>query len=256
MHADTATTARFAGRSKDYDRARPGYPPALLQVLLRAGALPRGGVVVDVGAGTGRLSGLFLGAGYPVLAVEPEPDMLARAHARFARQGRFAAALGTAERLPVGEGRAGLIVAGTAFHWFDAPTAVGEFRRALVPGGQAALVWNYRDETADSFLAGYEAAMRTHCPGYAERRHRRLSGEALAAHFEPGSFTEHSLPNEQRLDWHLLVHRVRSSSYVPADGPAWEALLADLQALFEREQEEGSITFRYQTRVFCGIPRG
>jgi SAM-dependent methyltransferase len=125
----------FGGLAAEYARWRPSYPDAAVDWLLPAGATR----VVDLGAGTGKLTGLLLARGLRVDAVEPDPEMLvvlARLHpAATAHQAG-------ADALPVPDASVDAVLVGQAWHWFPKEQAVAEVRRVLRPGGQLGLVWN------------------------------------------------------------------------------------------------------------------
>ncbi|NMO91023.1 class I SAM-dependent methyltransferase [Actinomycetospora sp. TBRC 11914] len=129
--------ARSFGRlAADYDRVRPGYPPAAL-----AGLPP--GPVADVGAGTGKLTSVLVGAGRPVVAVEPDPEMRAVLEGRALPGVEVRA--GSGERLPVADDTVAAVVYGQAWHWVEPVAAAREARRVLAPGGALALLWNRPD---------------------------------------------------------------------------------------------------------------
>jgi SAM-dependent methyltransferase len=136
-----AERARSFGRlAADYDRIRPGYPAAAVAPL-------PSGSVVDVGAGTGKLTTALVAAGHAVVAVEPDPDMRA-VLAGHALPG-VDVVDGTGERLPIPDGAAASVVYGQAWHWVDPVAASAEARRVLDPRGVLALLWNLPDVTAD-----------------------------------------------------------------------------------------------------------
>jgi SAM-dependent methyltransferase len=135
---DHATS--FGAAADSYERGRPSYPSEALDWLLPAGR-PR---VVDVGAGTGKLTRQIHARGLPVTAVDPSADMLARL--RRAAPG-VPALVGTAEALPLPDGAADAILVAQAWHWVDPARAVPEAARVLSPGGTLGLVWNLRDES-------------------------------------------------------------------------------------------------------------
>jgi ubiquinone/menaquinone biosynthesis C-methylase UbiE len=123
-----------------YRRARPSYPAAAVEWALEAAPGRR---VVDLAAGTGKLTEVLVAAGADVVAVEP----LANMRAELERALPSVRALdGTAERIPLPGGSADAVLVGQAFHWFDAPAALAEIARVLVPGGTLGLVWNMRDD--------------------------------------------------------------------------------------------------------------
>jgi SAM-dependent methyltransferase len=135
--------ARSFGAAADaYERGRPGYPAAALDWLLPAGR-PR---VVDLGAGTGKLTRQLRDRGLPVLAVEPSERMLGQF--RHAVPGVFPLR-GSAERIPLPDRSADTVLVAQAWHWVDPARAVPEVARVLSPGGRLGLLCNRRDERTD-----------------------------------------------------------------------------------------------------------
>ncbi|GAA3345119.1 class I SAM-dependent methyltransferase [Amorphoplanes nipponensis] len=125
-----------------YERGRPPYPDAALDWLLPAGATH----VVDVGAGTGKLTRHLHERGLTVTAVEPSDGM--RAELGRVLPGVPVRA-GTAEALPLPDHSADAVLCAQAWHWVDPARAVPEIARVLAPGGRLGLIWNLRDERAD-----------------------------------------------------------------------------------------------------------
>ncbi len=124
-----------------YDRARPSYPDDAVKAVL--GDLADAPEVVELGAGTGKLTEQLLGRGARVTATDPSEAMLGllRRRAPAAR-----AVAGAAEQVPLRNRSADLVVAAQAFCWFDADRALQEVARVLRPGGAFAVVWSARDE--------------------------------------------------------------------------------------------------------------
>ena len=127
-----------------YERARPGYPPAAVAWLMEHLRIKPGAVVVDLAAGTGKLTRLLAPAGSTLLAVEPLGEMR-RLLANLCPTVPVAGA--TAERLPMRTGSVDAVSVAQAFHWFDADAAFAELRRVLRPGGRVGLIWNARDRS-------------------------------------------------------------------------------------------------------------
>jgi SAM-dependent methyltransferase len=128
----------FGAAAERYDRYRPGYAAAAVGWAL--GERPVR--VVDLGAGTGILSRLLRELGHEVVAVEPDDRM--RAQLSAVSPGVTALA-GTAEELPLPDRSVDAVVAGQAYHWFDAARALPEIARVLRPGGVFAALWNDAD---------------------------------------------------------------------------------------------------------------
>lgn len=143
---DPRRATAFGRYARDYDRWRPDYPPDAVDWVLPPGATR----VADVGAGTGRLTGLLVARGLDVDAVEPDADMLAVLRERW--PGVRAHRAG-ADRLPLADGVVDAVVVGTAWHWFPHEAAVGEVRRVLRPGGRLGLLWNGPTRTEEGWAA-------------------------------------------------------------------------------------------------------
>ena len=161
-----ALAGAFAGQGEDYDRLRPGYPPAALEAMLAAlpgvPALLSGTAstsdgapssdassslrAVDLGAGTGKLSWALVERGFEVTAVDTSAAMLETARRRGA-PGALATRVAPAEATGLPGASAELVTVAQAWHWFDAEAASAEVLRLLAPGGVLALVWNMLDVT-------------------------------------------------------------------------------------------------------------
>jgi SAM-dependent methyltransferase len=147
-----AQAASFGAAAGAYERGRPPYPPEAIDWLLPAGAVR----VLDLGAGTGKLTRQLAGRGLDVTAVEPSEGM--REQLRRAVPGVRALA-GSGERIPLPDRSVDAVLVAQAWHWVDPARAVPEVARVLRPGGRLGLVWNVRDERAD-WVAGLGAILR------------------------------------------------------------------------------------------------
>ena len=147
-----AQAASFGAAADAYERGRPPYPPEAIDWLLPAGAVR----VLDLGAGTGKLTRQLTGRGLDVTAVEPSEGM--REQLGRAVPGVRALA-GTGERIPLPDRSVDAVLVAQAWHWVDPAQAVPEVARVLRPGGRLGLVWNVRDERTD-WVAGLGAILR------------------------------------------------------------------------------------------------
>jgi SAM-dependent methyltransferase len=129
----------FGQEAAAYERGRPSYPPEAIDWLLPDGARD----VLDLGAGTGKLTIRLVERGLTVVAVDPIPEMLEVLSRSLPDT---PALLGTAEEIPLPDNSVDSVLVAQAWHWFDPERAVAEVARVLRPGGRLGLVWNTRDE--------------------------------------------------------------------------------------------------------------
>jgi SAM-dependent methyltransferase len=211
MTVPDAARRGFERQAEAYERGRPAYPERAITWLTAELALGPGRTVVDVGAGTGKLTRALLPSGAEVIAVEPVAAM----RRVLERELPGVTALGaTAESLPLHDGAADAIVAGQAFHWFDGPAALAQFHRVLRPGGRLGLIWNARDRRQPLQRAIEELTepLRGSTPSLGSGKwHAAFEESAL---FEPVS--ERKIPFELALDPDRFVDRIASVSFIAA----------------------------------------
>jgi SAM-dependent methyltransferase len=246
----TRPTERFSSRVENYDRYRPSYPRAAIDLLKTRCGLSPGAVVADIGSGTGILTELLLGSGAQVIGVEPNDGMRAAAEARLRGQARFRSVNGTAEATTLPPASIDLLVAGQAFHWFDVEQARAEALRLLRSGGFGALLWNERPPEATAFLADYEGLLLRHAAEYAQITASRAD-EASMRRFFGGAMELATFPNQQSFDFEGLKGLLLSSSYAPEPGhPQHEPMMAGLREVFRRHEHGGRVVFPYRTLVY------
>ncbi|MDT0182920.1 class I SAM-dependent methyltransferase [Microbacterium sp. ARD31] len=129
----------FGSVAEAYDRGRPSYPAEAVAWL--AGGEAK--VVLELAAGTGKLTRALVDQGHAVFATEPDEAMLEVLRDRVPE---VSAKVATAEEIPANDRSVDVVVVAQAFHWFDPESALPEIARVLKPGGHVALVWNSRDE--------------------------------------------------------------------------------------------------------------
>lgn len=139
MSSPKARSLSFGSEAAAYERGRPSYPPEAIDWLLPEGAHD----VLDLGAGTGKLTTRLVERGLDVIAVDPIPEMLELLSTSLPDT---PALLGTAEEIPLADNSVDAVLVAQAWHWFDPERAVKEVSRVLRPGGRLGLVWNTRDE--------------------------------------------------------------------------------------------------------------
>jgi SAM-dependent methyltransferase len=231
----------FGDVADAYERARPGYPEEAVRWLVGEEARD----VVDLGAGTGKLTRSLVALGHRVTAVEPLPEMIA--HLLAAVPG-VTAVQGEAEAIPLEAESADVVVAAQAFHWFDHGSALQEIARVLRPGGWIALVWNTRDDREPWVAQLSEEVLGSE--GLEER-------DAAAPVRESGLFEEverAEFPYTQRLDRVGVVDLVLSRSYCAVMTQAERAPLLDrVERLFDEHAVDGLVELPYVTECFRAV---
>jgi SAM-dependent methyltransferase len=237
MTIHRAAAAGFARGAGAYERARPDYPADAVSWLADRLGLSPGRVVVDLAAGTGKLTRALVPTGAEVIAVEPVAEM---------REGIATASRvleGTAELIPLEDACADAVTVAQAFHWFDSRAALAEIHRILRPGGALGLIWNRRGD--DPVNRSIEALMRPH---RADTPAARFNQWRQAFEDTPlfGPLEEAGSPNLQELDADGLADRVGSTSFIAAlPDREREAVLAQARAI----AGDGTVEVRYQTEV-------
>jgi SAM-dependent methyltransferase len=242
----------FDRNADAYEAARPSYPTEAVAHIVGHGGIGPGRRVLDLAAGTGKLTRLLVPTGAEVVAVEPVAGM----------RDRLVASLpdievhdGTAEALPFDDGSFDAVTVAQAFHWFDAPVALAEARRVLRAGGHLFLVWNTRDRDHDwvrqfgDLLVDGPDAERPY-DSYYDVDYAAVVAEAGG--FTPLELWTHAW--EQPCDPDLLVARAESVSVVGSLPPAdKERVLDRIRHLADTHPDlagRSRFPFPYTTRVY------
>ena len=233
----------FADVAGAYERGRPGYPEEAVRWLV--GDEPRD--VVDVGAGTGKLTRVLLAHGHRVVAVEPLDEMRAQLVEAVPD---VRAVAGSAEAMPLPDASADIVTSAQAFHWFDHARALPEIARVLRPGGRLALVWNSRDDRDPwmarvSAIIGNETVQETDVIPV-------LDASGLFGPVERVSFSF-----EQVLDREGLLDLVLSRSYLAKlSPPDREPVLDAVGALYDETASSDGVRLAYVTECFRATKKG
>lgn len=198
----------FSRRADIYERGRPGYPDAVVDLLRRHGGLTAASRVVDLAAGTGKLTRQLAQVSARCVAVEPSAAM----RSAFAeRVPGVPVVAGVAESIPLLTATCDVLTAAQAFHWFDPGRSLAEIVRVLRPGGTVALLWNERDEGVP-WMAEVGRLLRTVGDAPYWRALEYLP--ALTRSPDLVDVVRQSLPFDVPVDRSGLVDLVASRSYV------------------------------------------
>lgn len=215
-HADS-----FKRGADEYDRHRPGYPADTVAWLLGDAS-----DVLDLGAGTGKLTAELVRLGANVTAVDPSDEMLRVLRSRLPQVTTLE---GSAEQIPLADASVDLVTVAQAWHWVDAEAASAEVARVLRPGGRLALIWNSRDESV-GWVDELSAAMH--------------QGLHEAGHYQP-ALGAGLVVTAQRTDrWMqptsragILALATTRSYYLVAPPEEQRAMLARIETVLDRRTE-------------------
>jgi ubiquinone/menaquinone biosynthesis C-methylase UbiE len=200
----------FGAQAAAYAEHRPDYPVAAVRWALDA-STPTPKAVLDLAAGTGKLTAGLVDLGLEVTAVEPDTEMLAE----LLRGLPSVTALeGHAERIPLPDASMDGVFVGQAFHWFDVDKALTEIGRVLKPGGVLLALWN-RDDESVPWVAGFKALTQAAASSSWTRREQGMPKHPAFTEFEEATF-----PHAQRRTAETLIETVSTQSHMLVADPA------------------------------------
>jgi SAM-dependent methyltransferase len=242
----TAERARsFGAAAAEYERARPAYPDEAVAWLLPEGVE----TVLDLGAGTGKLTRSLASRGLEVIAVEPLPEMR---EILVERLPGVRALAGSAEEIPLEDRSVDAVTVAQAWHWVDERRALPEVARVLRPGGVLCLIWNRRDRRVE-WVRRLSEVM-----GASTAESMRMEELAIGAPF--GVTESFDFSWRRPMDLELLLEMVSSHSHVITASPARRAeIIAGVRELVEADPALSSgDAFEMPYRTYCfraALPR-
>jgi SAM-dependent methyltransferase len=232
-------SSSFGTAAAAYAEHRPDYAQAAVRWALELAPGPR---VLDLGAGTGKLTGTLVALGAEVIAVEPDPAMLSELRRALPT---VLVLPGSAEAIPLPDASLDAVLAGNALHWFDMAVAGPEIARVLAPGGILVGLWNVLDDRVD-WVAGLERVGGSAAIGprdtlrswRAATADLHLPNGGLVAQF--GSPEQAEFPHGQRRTVDSLVATLatRAGMLVMAERDQ-EATLGQIRAFLASSPETG-----------------
>ena len=238
----------FGAAAADYAEHRPGYAEAAVRWALEPvrGSEPLR--VLDLAAGTGKLTATLVHLGTEVTAVEPDPAMLAELRRELGSVPALSTLAGTAEDIPLPDASVDAVLVGQAMHWFDLDRAIPEIARVLTPGGVLAALWNVDDDRV-----GWVATLTQISKGKsnvtllrwrdtaARARQERLAaaGSGLFETPEAGEFEN----GQRRTADSLLATIATHSNFLVMEEPGRARLLAEVRDFLLDRPETGAGEF-------------
>lgn len=244
----------FSAGADAYERGRPSYSAEAVARLVAELRIGPGTRVLDLAAGTGKLTRQLIETGAELVAVEPIAEMRAKLIASVPT----AEALdGTAEAIPLPNHSVDAVVVGQGFHWFDGVRAVSEIRRVLRPTGAVGMIWQARNPNRP-WIERLEEIIDAADDGHPRFRtgawREAFDHVALFDPIESADFD-----TVQRGDAETIVDRVASISYVAAmPANQREVVLAEVRALLATDPETAGadvIELPYRAHIYWTRPR-
>lgn len=244
----------FSAAADAYERGRPEHSSESVELLARELGFGAGSRVVDLAAGTGKLTRQLVATGAEIVAIEPIAEMRAKLSEALPD---VEALGGTAEDLPLANHSVDAVLVAQAFHWFDSLRAASEIRRVLRPSGGVGMIWQARDATVP-WVAKLNEIIDAADDGHPRfRTGDWRSGFDLTAMYEP--LQEAQLRSVQRVSPDGIVDRVSSISYIAAMTPEnRRPVLAAVRALLETDAATAGlevIELPHVVHVFWTRPR-
>ena len=243
----------FGAVADAYERGRPDHPPAVAGAIAAELRVRPGDPVLDLAAGTGKLTRALLGAGLDVVAVEPQ-EALREVLVRNVGAERVRS--GFAEAIPLPDHSVAAVTVADAFHWFDGARAIREIARVLRPAGALAVVWLTPAWSGASWaheVGQLVAGARGAHPGYDGPTWRERIEQA-GGWSAPWEFR---LTVAQPTSVDRVVDHVRSMSWIAAMAePEREELLGRVREIIQRGEGPPELTVHFEVGLARRIAAG
>lgn len=250
LENEKASTALFTAKAEEYQKYRPSYPSAAVDLIYSVAGKLDTLSIADIGAGTGRMSGLLLERGSVVYGVEPNDDMRREAERLYLSNSRYHSVAGTGENTTLPSSSVDVIVCAESFHWFDNESSKAEFRRILKPGGAVFLFWNVSGKNA--YREELERLNLQFCKLYKPKAKKALKDERAKSLFGE-NYSKQSFDNTMVESFEGLRGGLLSASYTPRKGDeGYVEYIEGLKEIFDKYSQNGRITSAFETVCFCG----
>lgn len=244
---------KFTGKAKIYNKYRSSYPSQCINDILSTHSINNDLIVADIGAGTGKLTELFLKKNINVIAVEPNHDMLKEAKDNLSKYGNLVKFYeNSAENTSIKNNSVDIITVAQAFHWFNKYLFKNECKRILKPYGTIAIIWNFLDYKKD--LEGKILDI--------QKRYTKISFNAsdektrdddLAHFFGQNDYKLKIHKNDYNEDYENFIGNQLSMSYsLKQSDDNYEEYVSEFQKLFNEYSNNNVIEIHNNTYCYIG----
>jgi ubiquinone/menaquinone biosynthesis C-methylase UbiE len=242
-----AAARGFQAVAGEYERARPDYPAEAVDRLIQELEVGRAARVLDIGAGTGKLTRMLMPTGARLVGLDPVEAMRRTLAATLPG---LPVVGGTAEAMPFRDEAFDAVVAAQAFHWFEGEAALQEAHRVLKQSGRLGLLWNLRDET-EPWVSRLTEIIDRYESGAPRERTGRWR-QAFSASTAFGTLHRLRFRHQQRLDREGLVERVASMSFIAILPPDHhQQVLDEVRRLADEVADDrGQVLLPYNTDLY------
>jgi ubiquinone/menaquinone biosynthesis C-methylase UbiE len=247
---DYRPTERFSDKARYFD-CRPEYPEEIIAVLARDLGLKPAWTVADIGAGTGKLTGIFTAHGNRVFALEPNEFMLALLQKKLRDCGNLTVLQSPAEATGLPAASIDLIAVGQAYHWFDLPKTRIEFQRILKSPGYLFITANRPTYTNERLAARIGAIIeRNYFKSEEKIQHTKNDYHEFFGRFQ---VTDGELVRTIHQEPGRVFDGIRSSSFCPdEDDPSFHTMRREFEKALAEAAVDGLIETRVETRLTYG----
>lgn len=239
-------------RSKNYLKYAPKYPVEILNILRSDFGLNNEDVIADIGSGLGYLANLFLNESQQLYLVEKNRDNIDTLQTVFGSQKNVIIKNAIAENTNIDHESVDLILVGHSFHLFAPKPTKEEFLRIIKPNGLVCLVW-HQINLEMGFQRDFEEMLKQYIPNYRNLSETHINLPSIDTFFDPYPFHFQKFPNFQIYDLEGIKGYFLSSGYTKeSDFQINEAVLKEIEKLFNKHQQFNKIRFDYHTLVFIG----
>ena len=228
----------FSDKADNYVKARPSYAPALLDKLEEYG-LKKGSAVADIGSGTGIFTRQLLDKGAKVFAVELNDKMRQKAETSLEKFKNFISVNASAEATTLEDNSVDFVTCAQSFHWFDKEKFKPECSRILKQNGYVALIWNMRDNNAQSVKRLFNVSKK-YCPEFVGFNGGKRNDVEQIKRFFNGDFKYLEFYNSLDYTKEKYVERCLSSSYsLNENDENYSLYIKEIQKIFDEFSKDG-----------------